>query len=264
MEFKFQTKFEFKTKKKKNKIEKEKKWEASQAASPYSASRPTQPNRARLFTQRARTQPTSRPSPRALLLSLAAAAHRIPPVSPPIQLPRAHAQPPAQPRTDSGGRSGLGGHARGMALFPLAPRSRNLMPPLDAMPAPLITPRSPSAIHRAPWPSSAIKAPAPVALELIPSPRHHLGGRPLCTRAKRAEGEVEEEGGVPKPCDVAGVAGAGDDATTLHCTALLLELHGRNPPLHHHPISHDTYGEPPGSPPARRRTSLLRPWRSTP
>ena len=28
-------------------------------------------------------------------------------------------------------------------------------------------------------------------------------------------------------------------------TALLLELHGHDPPLHRHPISHDTYGEPP-------------------
>ena len=27
--------------------------------------------------------------------------------------------------------------------------------------------------------------------------------------------------------------------------ALLLELHGLEPPLHHHPISHDTNGEPP-------------------
>ena len=50
---------------------------------------------------------------------------------------------------------------------------------------------------------------------------------------------------MPKPCDIAGVAGAGDDATTLHCTTLLPELHGRNPPLHRHPIFHDTNGEPP-------------------
>ena len=50
---------------------------------------------------------------------------------------------------------------------------------------------------------------------------------------------------MPKPLDAASVAGAGDDATTLHCTALLPELHGRNPPLHRHPIFHDTKGEPP-------------------
>ena len=43
---------------------------------------------------------------------------------------------------------------------------------------------------------------------------------------------------------------------TLHCTTLLPELHGRNPPLHRHPISHDTNGEPPGSSPALRRSTF--------
>ena len=83
-----------------------------------------------------------------------------------------------------------------------------------------------------------------------------LCGRPLRTRAKREEGEEEEERGAPKPCDVAGVAGAEDDASihhvdaAWHCTAS--SLHGHDPPLHHHPISHDTNGEPrsfPCSPP---------------
>ena len=45
--------------------------------------------------------------------------------------------------------------------------------------------------------------------------------------------------------------------------ALLLELHGLEPPLHHHPISHDTNGEPPSLSPARRQISPFRPWRST-
>ena len=35
---------------------------------------------------------------------------------------------------------------------------------------------------------------------------------------------------------------------TLHGTALLPELHGRNLPLRHHPIFHDTYGERPTLP----------------
>ena len=57
---------------------------------------------------------------------------------------------------------------------------------------------------------------------------------------------------MPTPRDVAGAAGAGDDTTMLHYTALLLELHGRDPPLHRHPISHNTNCEPrcfPCSPP---------------
>ena len=45
--------------------------------------------------------------------------------------------------------------------------------------------------------------------------------------------------------------------------ALLLELHGLEPPLHHHPISHDTNGEPPSLSHARRQISPFRPWRST-
>ena len=75
---------------------------------------------------------------------------------------------------------------------------------------------------------------------------------PLHTRAKRGrrkrEGEEEEEGEVPKPCDAAGVAGAGDDATTLHYTALLPKLHGHDPPLHRHPFTIGTYGERPTLP----------------
>ena len=50
------------------------------------------------------------------------------------------------------------------------------------------------------------------------------------------------------PRDIAGAVGAGDNATTLHYTALLLELHGLEPPLHHHPIAFDTYGERPTLP----------------
>ena len=41
-------------------------------------------------------------------------------------------QLPTRPGADSVGRSRPGGHARGMALFPLAPRSRNPTPPSDA------------------------------------------------------------------------------------------------------------------------------------
>ena len=47
-----------------------------------------------------------------------------------------------------------------------------------------------------------------------------------------------------------GVIGAEDDTVVFitdavrHCTALLPELHGHDPPLHRHPISHDTNGEP--------------------
>ena len=35
-----------------------------------------------------------------------------------------------------------------------------------------------------------------------------------------------------------------DDATMLHGTARLPELHGRNSSLHRHPLFHNTYGEP--------------------
>jgi hypothetical protein len=50
---------------------------------------------------------------------------------------------------------------------------------------------------------------------------------------------------------------------TLHDTARLLELHGRNPPLRHHPISHNPYGEP-RSFPCSSPDLANRPWRSTP
>ena len=50
---------------------------------------------------------------------------------------------------------------------------------------------------------------------------------------------------------------------TLHCTALLLELHGRNSPLRHHPIFHNTYGERPTLP-CLPPDLLLWPWRSIP
>ena len=52
----------------------------------------------------------------------------------------------------------------------------------------------------------------------------------------------------------AGVVGAEDDAVVFitdavqHCTALLLELHGHDPPLHHHPFTVGTNGESPTLP----------------
>jgi hypothetical protein len=54
-----------------------------------------------------------------------------------------------------------------------------------------------------------------------------------------------------------------DDATTLHGTARLPDLHGRNPPLRHHLISHNTYGEP-RSFPCSSPDLANRPWHSTP
>ena len=50
------------------------------------------------------------------------------------------------------------------------------------------------------------------------------------------------------------VVGAEDDAVIFitnvvrHCTALLPELHGHNPPLHRHPFTVGTYGECPTLP----------------
>ena len=47
----------------------------------------------------------------------------------------------------------------------------------------------------------------------------------------------------------AGVVRAEDNAVVFitdavrHCTALLLELHGHDPPLHRHPFTVGTYGE---------------------
>jgi len=72
----------------------------------------------------------------------------------------AHADLLRRSGPDSGGRSGPGDHARGMALSPLAPRPCNHAWPLDEMHA-SDPPQSPAAERRAPWPSSAIKALAP-------------------------------------------------------------------------------------------------------
>jgi len=75
-------------------------------------------------------------------------------------------QPSTRPEADSVGRSGLGGHARGMALLPLAPRSGNLVPPSDA--APTFPPHD--ADHHGWHGASAIRAPAPVAQNASPCP----------------------------------------------------------------------------------------------
>jgi len=119
-----------------------------------------------------------------------------------------------------------------------------------------------------PW-SSAIKAPAPGAPELSHRPAATLWPSTAHPSQERRGGRGRRRGSAEaarrRRCHQ--IRGhrpnqARRRCAALHCTALLLELHGRNPPLRHHPIFHDTKGEPRFSP-ARRRTSLCRPWRST-
>jgi len=66
------------------------------------------------------------------------------------------------------------------------------------------------------------------------------------------EGREKGEGRRRRHQSTTEAAGAGDDATIGYSSAALLpELHSLELPLHHHPISHDTNGEPvlPYSPP---------------
>ena len=133
-----QTKFEFKSRKKKKKTEKGNEEEGLAAGSACSATRPSQQPASPASAQqqagpRARAGPAASRTPARpplRLTSLPAEPH--PSVFPCSSSPR-HAQPPARPRADSGGRGGPGGHARGMALLPHAPQSCNPTPPLDAL-----------------------------------------------------------------------------------------------------------------------------------
>ena len=130
------TKFEFKQRRRKEKQKKKRREEASlwprlaRLRGPTSPTTPaSQPNRpANPFpsSQRTRAQPTSRPStPHTPTRSFdspnvaAIGPHASASPSAQCHLPRTHASTAARSEADSAGRSGPGGHARDMALFPL-------------------------------------------------------------------------------------------------------------------------------------------------
>ena len=75
----------------------------------------------------------------------------------------------------------------------------------------------------------------------------HYAPKPREKREKRKKGGKNAEAAVGEE-----IAGAGSDAVgyitdvVRHGTARLPELHGLELTLHRHPISHNTYGEPPG------------------
>ena len=99
------------------------------------------------------------PTPARLPASACSRCRWTPHVSPTILLLHAvHDHRTTEPRQQWQGGPGV--HARGMALPPLGPRPRNHARPSDGMHA-SDPPQSPAAERRAPWPSSAIKAPAP-------------------------------------------------------------------------------------------------------
>ena len=68
--------------------------------------------------------------------------------------------------------------------------------------------------------------------------RRHLGGRPQHTRAKREEGEEEEEGEDVRARSTAADQAGADD------TALPPELHDHNSSLRRYPLALNNDGEP--------------------
>ena len=175
MEFKFQTKFEFKQRRRK--IKQKKGIEGKKAHSrlgllgpPARSSRPAPLARVAVGRPNSRGQPSLRPSasptPARLPAPLAAAA-----TGPHLSaflfiFSTPMPQLPARPEADSAGRSGPRGHARGMALFPLRHAYATTRGPLYAMHTPPPLDRRPPWV---PW-SSAIKAPAQGAPELSHRP----------------------------------------------------------------------------------------------
>ena len=139
--------------KKKNKTEKEKKKKphspASRAGRPNLRDQTTGPalhfspsagpreaaSRPGLTARGPRSQPARLP---ASLAAAAAGPHAS--ASPPAQcrLLHAHASTAARPEANSAGRSGPGGHARGMALSPWRHAHATTCRPLDVKPAPPI------------------------------------------------------------------------------------------------------------------------------
>ena len=82
-----------------------------------------------------------------------------------------------------------------------------------------------------------------VAVHCTPEPREQKG-------EEEGREREEEEGGHRSTSEA---VGAGAHTMIAYSSAAWLpELHGLEPPLHHHPISHDTNGEPPSLSPARR------------
>jgi len=125
---------------------------------------------------------------------------------------------------------------------PLAVIGCKLTPPITLDPHPPITSHPPLELG-----APAIKAPALVAQAHSRAYRH-LATTPLHTRAKRESQERKKEGRWRKkeaPTKHRRSHRSKDDATTLHGMTRLPKLHGLEPPLHHHPITFDTNGEPP-------------------
>ena len=131
-EFKFQTKSEFKQWRRKEKQKKRKEKKASQSARPVRHRGLASPMRPPCIGAHARG-PQTGPPRRSRPLTLVCFAYcRCQPG--PVRQPHRHRvifstptpNPSLRPSTDSAGRSGPGGHARGMTLSSLAPRSRNL------------------------------------------------------------------------------------------------------------------------------------------
>ena len=98
----------------------------------------------------------------------------------------------------TGARQRWQGRARGSrpghGLVPLAPRPRNHARPLDEMHA-SDPPQSPAVERRAPWPSSAIRAPDPGCPSAHPIAPPPLGGQPLHTESRRLRRSSREENG---------------------------------------------------------------------